>query len=87
MQRALALVEPGQVIEPCHLSERLSGALEPVRESVRKGEALSQTLERIEAWLVRRALHDHGNRRAATARTLGITREGLYKKMKRLGIE
>jgi DNA-binding NtrC family response regulator len=29
----------------------------------------------------------HGDRRTATARTLGVTREGLYKKPKRLGIE
>ena len=28
-----------------------------------------------------------GGRKAATARSLGLTREGLYKKMRRLGIE
>jgi len=31
---------------------------------------------RIEAWLIRRALEEHGGRRAATARTLCITDEG-----------
>jgi transcriptional regulator of acetoin/glycerol metabolism len=37
--------------------------------------------------MLRRALEAHAGRRAATARTLGITREGLYKKMRRFGIE
>ena len=46
-----------------------------------------ETLGRIEAFLIRRALDGHDGRRAATARTLGITREGLHKKMKRLRID
>ena len=37
--------------------------------------------------MIRRALAHNAGRRAATARKLGVTREGLYKKMKRLGIE
>ena len=49
--------------------------------------SLRNQMDRIEAWLIRRALERHGHRRTATARTLGVTREGLYKKMKRLGIE
>ena len=48
---------------------------------------MSETVGRIEAWLIRRALASNGGRRAHTARRLGITREGLYKKMKRYGIE
>ena len=50
------------------------------------GETLRETLSRIEAWLIRRTLEAHGGRRAETARRLSITREGLYKKMKRYGI-
>jgi len=89
MQRALALVEPGEAIAAHHLSERLQGTLRPVAETaVAPGaETLRAQVTRLEAWLVRRALAAHGGRRTATARTLGITREGLYKKMKRLGIE
>jgi len=37
--------------------------------------------------LIRAALDRHAGSRTATARELGITREGLHKKMKRLGIE
>jgi DNA-binding NtrC family response regulator len=53
----------------------------------RPGETLREAVQRIEALFIRRALDDHGGRRAATARSLGITREGLYTKMKRYGIE
>ncbi len=87
MQRALALVEAGEPVGPEHLSERVRAALEPVASAGREGETLRETLTRVEAWLIRRSLAAHGGRRAATARALGVTREGLYKKMQRLGID
>jgi Nif-specific regulatory protein len=87
IQRALALSEPGDLIGPERLSAKARAVIEPARELVHEGETLRETLARIETWLLRRALDRHGGRRAETARALGITREGLYKKMKRLGIE
>jgi transcriptional regulator with PAS, ATPase and Fis domain len=87
MQRALALAEPGQVISPAMLSERLRAVVEPAEGGARPSETLRDAMARVEAWLIRRALDRNDDRRAATARQLGITREGLYKKMKRLGIE
>ena len=56
----------------------------------RKGmsvEREGQALDRVEAWMIRRALTNNGGRKARTARKLGLTREGLYKKIKRLGVE
>jgi transcriptional regulator with PAS, ATPase and Fis domain len=50
------------------------------------GEMLRETMGRLEAWVLRRALERHGGKRISTARSLGITRECLYKKMKRLNI-
>jgi transcriptional regulator with PAS, ATPase and Fis domain len=89
MQRALALAEAGEAIVMRHLSERLQETLRPVHETKQseRPESLRAQLGRIEAFLLRRALDAHKGRRAATARTLGITREGLYKKMRRFGIE
>jgi transcriptional regulator with PAS, ATPase and Fis domain len=87
IQRALALVNAGDEITPQDLSERVREALEPVAAAAREGETLRETMARIEAWLVRRSLAAHDGRRAATARALGVTREGLYKKMKKLNIE
>ncbi len=50
-----------------------------VRECLKPGDTLRANLDRIEAWLIRRALEQNGQRRTATAKKLGITREGLYK--------
>ena len=50
-------------------------------------ETLRETMARFEAWVLRRALERHGDRRIATARSLGITRECLYKKLKRHGMQ
>ncbi len=87
MQRALALAEAGELITPKLLSNRVLGIIEAIDQVPRGTETLRESLDRIEAWLIRRALDHNGDRRALTARRLGITREGLYKKMKRLGIE
>ncbi len=86
-QRALALAEPGQEITPDLLSDSVTRIVEPVQAVMREGESLQETLQRIEAWLLRRALQAHHGHRTRTARRLGITREGLYKKMRRFGIE
>jgi transcriptional regulator of acetoin/glycerol metabolism len=72
IQHALALAEPGELLERRHFSDRLAMTVEPGR---------------LEALLIRRALEAHGGRRAETARRLGLTREGLYKKMKRLNVD
>jgi transcriptional regulator with GAF, ATPase, and Fis domain len=87
VQRVLALARPGEQIDLALLSPRLHGVLDAVDASVAPGETLHESLQRVEAWLIRRALERSSGRRSATARGLGITREGLYKKMKRLGIE
>jgi len=87
IQRALALATRGDTLTPAHFSQRLFELKESVDAASRPGETLREAVQRIEALFIRRALDDHGGRRAATARSLGITREGLYKKMKRYGIE
>jgi len=88
IQRALALASPGEDLAARHFSKRLLEAQESIPGSAAlTGDGLRAALQRYEARLIRRALDQHGGRRAATARSLGITREGLYKKMKRLGIE
>ena len=87
IQRGLALARPGEALTPAHFSERLTGVLEPIEANAFPDESLRQTLARVEAWLIRRALERYGDNRTETARQLAITREGLYKKMKRLNIE
>jgi transcriptional regulator with PAS, ATPase and Fis domain len=86
MLRALALSEAGDEIPAARLSPRLGEMLEPGREHSADGEPLRVTLARSESWVLRRSLARHGGRRAETARALGLTREGLHKKLKRLGV-
>ena len=59
--------------------QKQSAALPPDAQ----GETLREARNRFESWYLRRALERHGGRRIATARALGITRECLYKKLKR----
>jgi transcriptional regulator with PAS, ATPase and Fis domain len=49
-------------------------------------DGLREHLEGVEARFIQAALTRNGGRRSQTARELGLTREGLYKKMRRLRI-
>jgi two-component system NtrC family response regulator len=68
------------------LSAQIRGA-HPSLPPDRVAEGLRQTMARFEAWVLRRALEQHAGRRIATARALGITREALYKKLRRHGMQ
>jgi transcriptional regulator with PAS, ATPase and Fis domain len=88
--RALVLARPEESLGANHFSDPRAAEPPPPEVEALDGSAntpLIESLARVEAWLIRDALERHDGRRAATARTLGITREGLYKKMKRFGID
>ncbi len=89
IQRALVLAEPEETLTEAHFDGMISVEAPPPELAdldLPEDEPLADTLARIEAWLLRGALDRHAGHRTATARTLGLTREGLYKKMKRHGI-
>jgi len=85
--RALMLTPSGELVTPKALSPKIAEILEPIAQGAQPDETLRQALDRVEAWMIRRALTNNGGRKARTARKLGLTREGLYKKIKRLGVE
>jgi transcriptional regulator with PAS, ATPase and Fis domain len=85
--RALMLTPSGQLVTPKGLSPKIVEILEPIAQGARPEESLKEALDRVEAWMIRRALANNDGRRTRTAKKLGLTREGLYKKMKRLGVE
>ena len=88
--RALVCARPGALLRAEDFADPTPPSPPPpaVEHSDVGSEApLQESLARVEAWLIRDALDRHGGRRSDTARKLGLTREGLYKKMKRLGIE
>jgi Nif-specific regulatory protein len=86
VQRLVIQTDPGGYVMPQDLSPRIrnvEGVLDKIRPP--KG-TLKEMIEHIEKWLLIEALREHGNNKSATAKSLGITREGLHKKLKGYGI-
>ena len=54
---------------------------------LKPGHALDQVLAGTEKMLIEQVLAEHDGQVTASANALGLTRQGLYKKMKRLGID
>ncbi len=81
VQRLVIQSESGAWIEVAGLSPRLrkiEGTL--ARIAPKKG-TLKEMMEQVERWLLSAALQEHGNNKTRTAQSLGITREGLHKKL------
>jgi DNA-binding NtrC family response regulator len=96
IQRAVALSAPGGSIEPTHLSPeigttRLPGTATitaPALRATRLSAAnLAAAVEQVERDMIQHALDRTGGNISETARTLGLTRRGLYLKMRRLGLD
>ena len=96
IQRAVALSAPGGMIEPAHLSPEIhttrlatpvgvaaSGSARHVRSSAN----LALAVEEVERDLIQAALDRAGGNISETARSLGLTRRGLYLKIRRLGLD
>jgi hydrogenase-4 transcriptional activator len=89
VQRAVALSAPGHAIEPAHLSPEIL-ALQPVSLSAgrpaRSGANLASAVEQVERDIIQAALDRSAGNISEAARTLGVTRRGLYLKLRRLGL-
>ena len=86
VQRLVIQVEDDQFVLPEHLSPKIR-QVENILDRVHptKG-TLREMMDQVEKWILVDALKDHGNNKSQTAKTLGITREGLHKKLKAFGI-
>jgi DNA-binding NtrC family response regulator len=93
IQRAVALSAPGGTIEPVHLSPEVSNAQLPAETVVsrtgrtRSAASLASAVEEVERDMIQTALDRSGGNISQTARSLGLTRRGLYLKLRRLGLE
>jgi Nif-specific regulatory protein/two-component system response regulator HydG len=79
-RRLVALTPEGMPLTVDNLSRRIRTALPEEPGAL-------PTLEQAERRLVQQHLEEAGGNRSQAARTLGVSREGLRKKMLRLGIE
>jgi DNA-binding NtrC family response regulator/tetratricopeptide (TPR) repeat protein len=97
IQRAVAMSPPGGTVEPEHLSADLSAppettsqgssALTPLIDARVEPGNLADAVERVERQLITTTLERAGGNISETARVLGLTRRGLYLKMRRLGLD
>ena len=92
IQRAVALSTAGGTIRLEHLSPELAGGSpasehRPARGTPRTDPRLSVAVERLERDMIGSALKQTDGNISETARMLGLTRRGLYLKLRRLGLE
>jgi DNA-binding NtrC family response regulator len=92
IQRAVALSAPGGTIEPAHLSPEIGSTRLPAHagppRTGRGGTAnLAAAVEQVERDMIQAALDRAGGNISETARALGLTRRGLYLKLRRLGLD
>jgi Nif-specific regulatory protein len=86
VQRLVIQIEPGAFITPDLLSPRVrqvEGMLDKVKPA--KG-TLKEMMDQVERWLLIEALREYENNKTAAAKGLGITREGLHKKLRGFGL-
>jgi DNA-binding NtrC family response regulator len=95
IQRLVALSRPGQGIGPEHLSTELTSAAirpqalgqGPATTAHLPGTSLAAAVDGLEREIIEAALHQSGGNISEAARVLGLTRRGLYLKLRRLGFE
>ena len=94
VQRAVALSAPGGMIQPVHLSPEIVSTKLPTASASgtasrgrRSAATLAAAVEEVERDLIQGALDRSGGNISETARTLGLTRRGLYLKLRRLGLD
>jgi Nif-specific regulatory protein len=96
IERAAVRAEEGETLTAAHLSEEILSAAaplpalspsdRPLAEAGAGGGLLHEQLAAVERRIIEETLARHGGKRVPAARELGLTRQGLAKKMARLGI-
>jgi transcriptional regulator with GAF, ATPase, and Fis domain len=87
MQRVAIQADPDQEITGKDLSPKITGGsrLRPAVADLERG-TLKELLDAVEAQVLRERLTVTGDNVTRAAETLGLTREGLHKKLKRFGL-
>lgn len=86
IQRLVIQTDDGSWIEVADLSPRLRKVEGTLARIAPKKGTLKEMIEQVERWLLAEALRDHNNNKTKTAQSLGITREGLHKKLSKFGM-
>jgi len=82
IHRVVLCAEPGERITPELLASWIVDGTPSAADATRP---LKEIVREVEAATIRARLREHGYHRAATARSLGMTRESLWAKLRQLG--
>ena len=87
VQRAIALADPGKGIAPAALSERFR-SVEVIVRPPRPGTRLSlkEMIDDVERRVILQVLRENNWNKSRTAQALGLSRQGLLKKIARFGL-
>jgi len=86
VQRLVIQADAGTFVTPDLLSSRVRQVEGVVTQAGAGKGTLKEMVEQVEKYFVLEALREHGNNKTSAAKALGITREGLHKKLKQLKI-
>jgi Nif-specific regulatory protein len=86
IQRLVIQAEPGAWIEVADLSPQIRKVEGTLSRIAPKKGTLKEMMEQVERWLLAEALRENDNNKTKTAGLLGITREGLHKKLSKFGM-
>jgi Nif-specific regulatory protein len=86
IQRLVIQAEPGAWIEVADLSPQIRKVEGTLSRIAPKKGTLKEMMEQVERWLISEALRDNDGNKTRTAQVLGITREGLHKKLSKFGM-
>jgi transcriptional regulator with GAF, ATPase, and Fis domain len=82
IQRAVIQIDAGGFVTAELLSPRMRKGEDIVAKAGAARGTLKETMTAVEKYIIYEALRAHGNNKTNTAKSLGITREGLHKKLR-----
>ena len=86
VQRLVIQADEGSFLTPELLSPRVRQIESVLLSAGAAKGSLKDMVDQVERHILIEALREHGNNKTAAAKTLGITREGLHKKLAKFGV-
>jgi Nif-specific regulatory protein len=86
MQRVVIELDPNGFVTKEHLSPRIRRVEGVIERAMTTKGTLREMMDAVEKYVLLEALREHNQNKTSTAKTLGITREGLHKKLRQFGI-
>ncbi len=82
----VVILTADKIIQPLHLPKSLTGVNMPVSVPVQSG-SLHDKISSVESYIIRQSLEENGWNVSYTARKLGLTRQGLQKKIRKYSLK